>query len=67
MIFDCCYSGRQDNAARLSSKQIENMGLGALDKLMGETNTLLTAMFRMAGPDPVLFSTLAGTMYQQCH
>jgi hypothetical protein len=60
MLFDCCYNGRQDSIGRLSSRQIQNLGLFAVDKLMGETNTLLTAMFRMVGPDPVIFSTQAG-------
>lgn len=60
MLFDCCYSGKQDSLRRPSSWEKENFGLETFDKLLGETNSILTKMFQMVGPDPVIFSTRAG-------
>lgn len=60
MFFDCCYSGRQDTVPRLTEWEKENFGLETFDKLMGDTYYLLTSMFQMVGPNPVIFSTKAG-------
>jgi len=60
MFFDCCYSGMQENMKRLSKQAIENFGLRAMDKLMGDSYKIFEAMYQMVGPDPVIFSTKAG-------
>jgi hypothetical protein len=60
MLFDCCYSGKQDTLRRPSPWEKDNFGLETFDKLLNETNSILTKMFQMVGPDPVVFSTKAG-------
>lgn len=60
MFFDCCYSGTQEKPERLTKDEVQNFGLEVMDRLMGDSYNLLTAMFRMVGPDPVIFSTTAG-------
>jgi hypothetical protein len=64
MFFDCCYSGRQLQIERLSPNTINQLNLKTLDQLMGDTYSILTAMYRMVGPDPVIFSTSAGKSVQ---
>ncbi len=60
MLFDCCYSGKQDTLRRPSLWEKENFGLEAFDRLLGESNSIMTKLFQMVGPDPVIFSTKAG-------
>lgn len=64
MFFDCCYSGRQSQIERLSPNAINQLNLKTLDQLMSNTYSIFTAMYRMVGPDPVIFSTTAGNSVQ---
>ncbi len=60
MILDCCYEGELNEAETFNPQLVDLIGAEVMDNLMKETYKIMILMNQMIGPNPVLFSTLAG-------